>query len=58
MVPGIRPDGSGANDQRRTLGPREALDAGATLLVVGRPITGAKDPAAAARDLLERMLGG
>jgi orotidine-5'-phosphate decarboxylase len=55
VVPGIRPAGSGANDQRRTLGPRAALDAGATLLVVGRPITEARDPAAAARDLLESV---
>ena len=48
VVPGIRPEGSSNDDQRRTLGPREALDAGADLLVVGRPITGAADPAAAA----------
>ena len=57
VVPGIRPAGSGTDDQRRTLGPLDALDAGATLLVVGRPITGADDPATAARDLLESVKG-
>ena len=55
VVPGIRPTGSDVGDQRRTLGPREALDAGADLLVVGRPITAAADPAAAARGLLDSL---
>lgn len=51
VVPGIRPSGSRPDDQKRTLGPREAIEAGASLLVIGRPITGADDPAGAARDI-------
>ena len=49
VVPGVRPRGEVAGDQRRVATPLEAIRAGADLLVVGRPITGAKDPAAAAR---------
>lgn len=57
VVPGVRPGGAVAGDQRRTLPPEEALAAGADLLVVGRPITGAPDPGAAARSIL-LQLGG
>ena len=56
FVPGIRPRGSHAADQRRTMGPREAVEAGADVIVVGRPITGAPDPAEAAR-LIRREVG-
>jgi orotidine-5'-phosphate decarboxylase len=49
MVPGIRPAGSEAGDQKRVMSPGEAARAGAHCLVIGRPITGAADPAEALR---------
>ncbi|HXY70946.1 MAG TPA: orotidine-5'-phosphate decarboxylase [Actinomycetota bacterium] len=52
VVPGIRPAGSPNADQVRVLTPVEALQAGADYLVIGRPITGASDPAAACRAIL------
>jgi orotidine-5'-phosphate decarboxylase len=55
VVPGIRPHGSDRGDQRRTLTPKEALDAGADLLVVGRPITHAADPVSAARAIASSL---
>jgi orotidine-5'-phosphate decarboxylase len=51
VVPGIRPAGSGNGDQKRMMTPRDALDAGASILVIGRPITEAEDPDQAARDI-------
>jgi orotidine-5'-phosphate decarboxylase len=48
ITPGVRPAGSEANDQARIATPEEALRAGADLLVIGRPFTGAADPGAAA----------
>ena len=48
VVPGLRPAGAAAADQARTMTPRQAMDAGADWIVVGRPITGSPDPAAAA----------
>lgn len=46
ITPGIRPEGSESGDQKRVMTPKEALNLGATHLVIGRPITGAPDPAA------------
>jgi orotidine-5'-phosphate decarboxylase len=57
VTPGIRPAGAAAGDQTRVLGPTEALAAGADHLVVGRPITRAEDPRAAAEAILAEMAG-
>jgi len=55
VTPGVRPAGSAAGDQSRVATPGAATRAGAHYLVVGRPITGAPDPAAAAAAILEEM---
>ncbi len=49
VVPGLRPAGDAMGDQKRAVTPRAARDAGASVLVIGRPIARAEDPAAAAR---------
>jgi orotidine-5'-phosphate decarboxylase len=51
VVPGLRPAGAGLGDQKRAVTPREARDAGASILVIGRPITQAADPDMAAREI-------
>jgi len=56
VTPGIRPASSSVDDQRRVVTPAQAIGAGADILVVGRPITRARYPAAAARSIVEEML--
>jgi orotidine-5'-phosphate decarboxylase len=57
VVPGIRPHGAPSGDQRRTMAPAEAMAAGADWIVVGRPITSAADPAAAAAAIAREING-
>lgn len=58
MVPGIRPKGADAQDQKRVMTPIDAMQAGATHLVIGRPITGAADPGGAAYDIMQGLKNG
>lgn len=53
--PGVRPAGTSKDDQERTATPAEAIRAGATFIVVGRPITQAKNPARAAQEIVQEM---
>jgi len=53
ITPGIRPAGADVADQQRIATPRDALINGATLLVIGRPITAAKDPGRAAEEIFK-----
>ena len=55
IVPGVRPTGAASNDHVRVLTPREAVESGADYIVVGRPVTASKDPAAAARSILSEV---
>lgn len=51
VVPGVRPAGGDLSDQKRVVAPRQALDDGASVLVIGRPITAAADPAKAIAEI-------
>lgn len=55
VVPGVRPDGQAGADQKRVVTPRAALEDGASILVVGRPITEAADPGAAIRAIAQSL---
>lgn len=58
VVPGIRPTENAVHDQKRVATPKSAIAAGADILVIGRAITGAADPAAAAQKILEDLRHG
>jgi len=58
VVPGVRPDWSAKNDQKRVMTPAEAIDAGADYLVIGRPITASDDPVAAASKIVAEIEAG
>jgi orotidine-5'-phosphate decarboxylase len=57
VTPGVRPSWAAAGDQKRVMTPREAIQAGADYIVVGRPILAAPDPAAAAARIIEEIEG-
>jgi orotidine-5'-phosphate decarboxylase len=58
VTPGVRPAGAALDDQKRVMTPAQAIRAGADYLVVGRPITGAKDPVESAGQVLEEIESG
>jgi orotidine-5'-phosphate decarboxylase len=55
VTPGVRPSGAAAGDQKRVMTPRQAREAGADLVVVGRPLRDAADPSAAARAIVDEL---
>ena len=57
VVPGVRPEGDDLADQKRVVTPAQALGDGASILVIGRPITGAADPAQAFAEIADSLRG-
>ena len=57
VVPGVRPEGAEVADQKRVVTPQQALDDGASILVIGRPITGSNDPGRALREIADGLKG-
>ena len=55
VVPGVRPAGADAGDQKRIVSPADALADGASVLVIGRPVTGAPDPRRALMDIVNSL---
>jgi orotidine-5'-phosphate decarboxylase len=55
VTPGVRPEGTGKGDQARVMTPQQALERGADWLVIGRPITGARDPVVAAAAIVASL---
>ena len=55
VTPGVRPQGFASGDQKRVMGPREAIQAGADYIVVGRPVSASADPAASARGIVAEI---
>jgi len=55
VTPGVRPSGEAAQDQRRIMTPKEAIKAGADILVIGRPITASSNPTEAAESILDEI---
>jgi orotidine-5'-phosphate decarboxylase len=58
VVPGVRPAGADVADQKRVVTPRQAMDDGASVLVIGRPITAAADPARTAQEIMASLAAG
>jgi orotidine-5'-phosphate decarboxylase len=58
VTPGIRPQGTGTGDQKRVMTPAEAIAAGADHIVVGRPVSEADDPRAAAMSIIAEIERG
>jgi orotidine-5'-phosphate decarboxylase len=58
VVPGVRPEGADVADQKRVVTPRQAMDDGASVLVIGRPITEANDPARAIQEINASLIAG